>query len=149
MGLRVALLVSVVSGRSERATLAVSGSWPLQAPIAGVGERQSPGVRLPEDVRPLRYALDLTVVPDARDFQGRIAIDALGGRAAARPSGARGSETGPRSVIAPDLRRWQEYAGDIDSRETCSAIARALRRAKLVRRGHGFIGELACSLSAV
>jgi hypothetical protein len=70
MGLRILLLVlvSVVSGCGERATPAVSGSWPLQAPIAGVGDRQSPGVGLPDDVRPLRYALDLTVVPNARDI---------------------------------------------------------------------------------
>ena len=36
-----------------------------------------PALRLPGDVRPLRYALDLTIVPDREAFDGIVRIDAV------------------------------------------------------------------------
>jgi aminopeptidase N len=49
---------------------------PAEAPAAAVPDPQPPALRLPGDVRPTKYALELTIVPDRERATGRIAIDA-------------------------------------------------------------------------
>jgi aminopeptidase N len=46
------------------------------AAAAQVPDPPPPPVRLPSDVRPARYALELTIVPDRERASGRVAIDA-------------------------------------------------------------------------
>ncbi|MFO0747947.1 MAG: M1 family aminopeptidase [Myxococcota bacterium] len=47
---------------------------PVPAPVAADPDRTMPGLRLPRDVRPLGYALDLAVTPGEPRFGGSIAI---------------------------------------------------------------------------
>lgn len=49
---------------------------PAEAADAPVPDPPPPAVRLPGDVRPARYALELTIVPDRERATGRVAIDA-------------------------------------------------------------------------
>src|SRR4051812_4918001 len=46
------------------------------APPAPAPDPAPPALRLPGDVRPAKYALELTLVPDRERATGRVAIDA-------------------------------------------------------------------------
>jgi aminopeptidase N len=82
MAIPAALLifVLVMAGCGERAAPWGPPPLPSRALHGSEVRPVPPGVRLPDDVRPVNYALDLTIVPDARDFRGRIAIEAIAKR---------------------------------------------------------------------
>src|SRR5210317_2439782 len=61
LALSVLLLVACGSGPAQREAPPVPTDWPK--------------ARLPDDVVPLAYRLDLTIVPDRSGFSGRTEID--------------------------------------------------------------------------
>jgi len=70
--IEVAVVVLAAVGCGERAAATGSTGQRPAAPVAS----EPPPLRLPGDVRPLRYAVDLTIVPSRPVFQGRISIAA-------------------------------------------------------------------------
>ena len=87
--MRVALLVAVVAltacSTPERPTPATPApvAPPAGAPvIAALPDPPPPELRLPGDVKPVSYALDLTIVPDQPTAAGRVHITAEVGRPA-------------------------------------------------------------------
>jgi aminopeptidase N len=73
-----ALLVALAVGCGDRPA-AVTPTGPSPGAQAAAGSPNSPAppeLRLSGDVRPIRVALDLTIVPDRPTFQGRVSIAA-------------------------------------------------------------------------
>ncbi len=81
--MRVALLTAVVAlaacSTPERPTPAAPVppvAPPAGAPVAALPDPTPPALRLPGDVKPVSYALDLTIVPDQPTAAGRVHITA-------------------------------------------------------------------------
>src|SRR5688572_16628541 len=79
--MRVAVLgcVALAACSSSRPAAVPAPPPELRPPStasAPVPDPPAPAVRLPGDVRPVKYALELTVIPDRERATGRIAIDA-------------------------------------------------------------------------
>src|SRR5689334_25415590 len=81
LGLAISLLGLACSSPSHApiAPAPPAPAPPPAAPPVAVPEPPPPAppaLRLPGDVRPARYALELTVIPDRERATGRIAIEA-------------------------------------------------------------------------
>lgn len=77
--LLVALVTAACSAPHAPAPTAPPASGPTTAALstsAAVKDPPPPALRLPGDVKPTRYALDLTIIPDQPRARGRIAIAA-------------------------------------------------------------------------
>jgi len=120
--MRVALLVAVVAlaacSSPERPTPvspAPPVSPPAAAPVAALPDPPPPELRLPGDVKPVTYALDLTIVPDQPTAAGRVHITA--------------------EVVRPARVVWLNASGlAIDHAELGGKAAR------LIKGGDDFIG---------
>ncbi|HMG19961.1 MAG TPA: M1 family metallopeptidase, partial [Kofleriaceae bacterium] len=114
---------SPVTGPRPAATVA-PGAPPATAPGAPPGGAQAaaapapPALRLPGDVRPTRYALELTVVPDQPTATGRIRIAA--------------------EVVRPTRVVWLNATGLTIDRATLAG-----RPARVVPGGDDFVGLIA------
>ncbi|WP_176068985.1 M1 family metallopeptidase [Anaeromyxobacter diazotrophicus] len=93
---------------------------PVQAPPGG--EDRPPELALPSDVRPLRYALELTVLPDREGFEGAVAIDV---------------------ELARPLSRLWLHARDLTVREATVEVGGLARPATLQDAGAGGVARLA------
>ncbi|HWM87386.1 MAG TPA: M1 family metallopeptidase [Kofleriaceae bacterium] len=72
-----ALLLIASAACSERSAATSRSTGPRPAPSAAAEpDRAPPRLRLSHDVRPIRYALDLTILPERPEFHGRVSIDA-------------------------------------------------------------------------
>jgi aminopeptidase N len=70
------LVVLAACSSAERARPTPAAPVATPAPVAAVPDPPPPELRLPGDVRPTRYALDLTIVPEQPPAAGRVHIAA-------------------------------------------------------------------------
>jgi len=69
------VLLALVGPRCTHAPETPKVSEAPRAPAAGWPEPQPPALRLPDTVRPVRYALDLTLLPAEPTYSGTVTID--------------------------------------------------------------------------
>ena len=77
--MRAALLVMLVACSAPEAAKPAAPASPAPAPptaAAAVADPAPPELRLPGDVKPLKYSLDLTIIPDQPQASGRVHIAA-------------------------------------------------------------------------
>jgi aminopeptidase N len=73
----IALAIAACSSPAKHAVPTTSPiPTPSPAVVKALPDPAPPALRLPGDVRPTKYALDLTIVPDQPKASGRVTIDA-------------------------------------------------------------------------
>lgn len=73
----IALAIAACSSPAKHALPTTSPiPTPSPAAVQALPDPAPPALRLPGDVRPTKYALDLTIVPDQPRASGRVSIDA-------------------------------------------------------------------------
>jgi aminopeptidase N len=101
--------------RPPAAPMAPAEPRPAEPAAAAVPDPPPPAVRLPGDVRPAKYALELTIVPDRERATGRVAIDA--------------------QVVRPTRVVWLNATGLAIERATLGG-----KPARVIAGGEDFIG---------
>ena len=73
----IAVAIAACSSPAKHAVPTASPiPTPAPAAVKAVPDTAPPALRLPGDVKPTKYALDLTIVPDQPKATGRVSIDA-------------------------------------------------------------------------
>ncbi len=111
----VALACSPPASQPPPTAPAPPATRPPDPSGAAVADPPPPALRLPGDVRPQRYALELTLVPDRERAAGRIAIDA--------------------QVVRPTRVVWLNATGLAIDRATLAG-----KPARVIPGGEDFIG---------